>query len=366
MNTSTNYFNLYSCCITVFGFNQSVLINLTENTFFVIPNSLHEILILLKTHTISSVKKKHDNKFDSQIDAFLENLMSRNVGFLYSSREQFSTMNKDWDTPYLISNIIVEIADDKQQPLNLSSLINLKTDCLCANVLKYNENTLDLLIEIAKNTSFNSFQIIIHSLIDADSINLLINNFSKLTHIYVLNRNETSVSSRKGITIIYDSQKTYVSQNDFIANISLYTESIKHNTYFNRKLYIGVNGEIKNAPITQQIFGNINELNSASKLLKIIDSEEFQKYWTIHKGLIDICKQCEYRYMCVDNRVPVKRYDKEWFMETECNYNPYIAKWIDEPGYKTLSECGIESNKNGFNINRKKLNAINRELFGDA
>ena len=63
--------------------------------------------------------------------------------------------------------------------------------------------------------------------------------------------------------------------------------------------------------------------------------------------------------------MPKKRHENEYFNEIECNYNPYIAKWNKEDGYKTLAECGISSNKDGFIINRKKINAINKELWND-
>lgn len=121
---------------------------------------------------------------------------------------------------------------------------------------------------------------------------------------------------------------------------------------------------MKNAPGCQNSFGNINSLTSV-EIIEIVDSADFQKYWRIHKGLIDVCKHCEYRHMCVDNRVPVKRNEKQWYMTTECNYNPYIAKWKGEEGYRTLAECGVQSNEHGFRINRKKINQINKELWGD-
>jgi hypothetical protein len=59
--------------------------------------------------------------------------------------------------------------------------------------------------------------------------------------------------------------------------------------------------------------------------------------------------------MCVDNRIPKQTKVGSWYYETECNYNPYISKWKGEGGYKTLIECGIVSNENGFKINHKKL-----------
>jgi hypothetical protein len=69
--------------------------------------------------------------------------------------------------------------------------------------------------------------------------------------------------------------------------------------------------------------------------------------------------------MCVDNRVPIKRKKDEWYHKTECNYNPYIAKWQEEEGYKTLEECGVVSDENELQINHKQLEEINTQLWGD-
>ena len=80
------------------------------------------------------------------------------------------------------------------------------------------------------------------------------------------------------------------------------------------------------------------------KLNEIITSNEFQKFWNVHKDVCDVCKDCEFKYMCVDNRIPQKKNEKEWFHTTECNYNPYIAKWKEEKGYITIKELGSTSN----------------------
>ena len=69
--------------------------------------------------------------------------------------------------------------------------------------------------------------------------------------------------------------------------------------------------------------------------------------------------------MCVDNRLPHKRKENEWYHKTECNYNPYIAKWEEEEGYKTLKECGVVSNENEFSINHDKIAEINKDIWGD-
>jgi hypothetical protein len=154
-----------------------------------------------------------------------------------------------------------------------------------------------------------------------------------------------------------------LSINDFFVNIPLFTESKKHHTYYNRKLYIGVKGEIKNAPECEEEFGNIQNLKSLEDLKAMIKKPEFQKYWFIHKGICDVCKDCEFRHMCVDNRIPHKKKDGNWYHQEECNYNPYICKWKGEEGYQSLSKWGVVSDENEFSINNEKIAEINKHLW---
>jgi radical SAM protein with 4Fe4S-binding SPASM domain len=163
--------------------------------------------------------------------------------------------------------------------------------------------------------------------------------------------------STKSKKISYDK-----SESGFNINKTLYEEARNCHTYFNRKMYIGPNGEIKNAPETDQVFGRIQDLKSGSQFKEIISSPDFQKYWFVHKEIIDVCKDCEFRYMCVDNRVPVERNNLEWYHITECNYNPYIAKWSHEKGYHSLLECGVISNETDFSIDHTRIAAINAQL----
>jgi len=162
---------------------------------------------------------------------------------------------------------------------------------------------------------------------------------------------------------LYSTQKTEL---EIKPSLTLFSESLLHNVYFNRKLFIGPNGEIKNAPECEDSFGCIQDLNSAEQLKEIIHTPEFQKYWFVHKEILDVCKDCEFRHMCVDNRLPYKRSEKEWYHKIECNYNPYIAKWESEKGYKTLEECGVISNENGFTIDHDKIAKINAELWSEV
>ena len=146
-------------------------------------------------------------------------------------------------------------------------------------------------------------------------------------------------------------------------NLLLYSESQKHNSYFNRKLYIGRSGEIKNASESEDDFGNIKNINSVMELKTIIEKPDFQKHWFVHKESCDICKDCELRHMCVDNRVPYHRTDGMWYFINECNYNPYISKWKGEEGYQKLNEIGVVSDEKSFHRDDKKITKINKVLW---
>lgn len=359
--TLNNYFHLFSDCTPVKGYLRTVIIDFNEKTYFFIPNELNDVLSSLSKSDIKFVKKKFNNEFDAEIDGFCNNLILQNKGFYSQTKFNFPPLNKEWVIPYKISNIVLNLNIN----LGYNALPDFETDCLGIYINEYNEKTINELNSIIKKIKHNTLQFFITFKINNINLESIIKAFSKLSHLHLLFVNKNSTEIIGGVVVTYNHLENFINKDNLTINLKLYTESQKHNTYYNRKLFIGAKGEIKNSTEAPKIFGNINDLNQTDNILKIINSIEFQKYWFIHKDLIDVCKHCEFRHMCVDNRLPVQRNNKEWFMETECNYNPYIAKWQGEEGYKTLSECGITSNQDGFKINRKKLNAINKELLGN-
>ncbi len=132
---------------------------------------------------------------------------------------------------------------------------------------------------------------------------------------------------------------------------NLYNESLAYNTFYNRKAFIDQHGNVFNTARYINSFGNIKN----KPLSAIIASDNFKEFWTVKKDVINVCKDCEFRHMCVDARVPVKRKKDEWFFPIECNYNPYIGKWKGTTGFKTLGECGIICNQDEFSIDMNVL-----------
>ena len=96
-------------------------------------------------------------------------------------------------------------------------------------------------------------------------------------------------------------------------------------------------------------FGNI----SNTTLSEAIDKPGFKDAWIISKDQIDVCKDCEFRYMCTDCRAHIKDANNIYSQPAKCPYNPYIAKWEGEEDYITVEEWRKISIKRSKKINTK-------------
>ena len=287
---------------------------------------------------ITSLSNENNNKYYFNVSSFISNtivelddILEHIVLFLMDSLQQLQCR-------HVVCNINFQISLD-QFKLILSLIEN------------FNIHSCLFLLDFSDHFYSDDFANVIINTNRIDSIIFFNSPFDKNLEdkIYYFKVNKSRSSKKRN--------------SNFRSNRNLFSESQYHHTYFNRKLYIGPNGEIKNAPECEETFGSIKDLNSVEDLKEIISTPAFQKYWFVHKDLCDVCKHCEFRHMCVDNRMPFERADNQWYHKIECNYNPFIAKWEGDPGYRTLSECGVISNENEFSIDHDRIAEINKEIW---
>ena len=287
---------------------------------------------------ITSLSNENNNKYYFNVSSFISNtivelddILEHIVSFLMDSLQQLQCR-------HVVCNINFQISLD-QFKLILSLIEN------------FNIHSCLFLLDFSDHFYSDDFANVIINTNRIDSIIFFNSPFDKNLEdkIYYFKVNKSRSSKKRN--------------SNFRSNRNLFSESQYHHTYFNRKLYIGPNGEIKNAPECEETFGNIKDLNSVEDLKEIISTPAFQKYWFVHKDLCDVCKHCEFRHMCVDNRMPFERAENQWYHKIECNYNPFIAKWEGEIGYRTLSECRVFSNENEFSIDHDRIAEINKEIW---
>jgi hypothetical protein len=274
--------------------------------------------------------------------------------------------------PSIITNAIIKIDSNKSNLKHINQILNYLQHLLCKHIVidfecKTSIEDLKLVFDSVNSYNIHEAMLLLNysdELYSDDFADLILSS-NRFNSIIIFN----SPFNKNLENFIHYFQQPRQANNfnknktEFVCNLELYTESLFHHSYFNRKLYIDKNGDIKNAPECQESFGSILGYSSVEELKRQILNPLFKKYWHINKEICDICKDCEYRYMCVDNRIPFQRSNEAWYHKIECNYNPYICKWEGEEGYRTLKECGIVSNEEGFSIDQEKIKSINKELW---
>lgn len=369
-----NYFLLYSNCFVVVGWQSCMIYDIQLSRYKFISLGLYPIINQAKEKSIRSLLQLYEKKYHAIIIDEFKELVKEGLGFYTDNPSQFPNIDLTWDHPSIISNAIIDWSNVAFNPQKINDLIE-GIGCEAIQVIVPTQvKRVEMILEQFKESRIKSIQLLIDYVSNnhSEKIVSLAEKYLRVFFIYFYGSSEYKefTSSRGNLRITYidtdvkavESYNIKVDRWPLIINIPFFTESQKHHTYFNRKIYIAKNGDIKNAPESKEIIGNINS-NSTDELMEAIKVESNQRYWYVSKDLCDVCKHCEYRYMCMDNRVPYQRKDGGWYHKEECNYNPYISKWKGDKKYKSLSECGVTSDRYCFFIDYLKVEQINKEIW---
>ncbi len=108
-------------------------------------------------------------------------------------------------------------------------------------------------------------------------------------------------------------------------NMELFTEAHHYNTCLNRKISIDAEGNIRNCPSMPQSFGNIKD----TTLEEPLNHPDFKKYRNHKKDDIEVCRDCEFRYICTDCRAYLEDPHNEYSKPLKCGYDPYTGEWSE-------------------------------------
>lgn len=314
---------MFSNCIPVLGRDKSAIYDLQRKQMFNIPNDLYKFIQLFEKHTISEIFELcgEDNK--QVVEEYFQFLTAKELTFLIDEDELalFPKLSMNWASPAKISNAIIEISEITY-PF-FEKIVKYLTALGCEYLyikIRTSESYTTIKDIVEKLTTSSIFSVVFETKFHkneriADYERLVVKN-KRIETIFLLSEAQLKTASSK---IILTSPDKFVNKKEYFfkINISLFTESQKYNTYFNKKIFINKEGNLLNAPETEEVFGNITSV-TFDDLEKITESEQFQKYWRVNKDAINECKDCELRYMCVDNRVPQKSKEGSYFFTSKC------------------------------------------------
>ncbi len=352
------------------GFNRSLVVDCLRGEFYYIPNELVDF--------VDNYDGKELTENEQEIyEDFISYLLDNELAFI-SKRdrgEMFISFSESWDYPSIISNAIIELNENNNSTCFKS--IELLSELGCSNFLffsnfKLSPESIDYMLTTLKGRLIDTIDLYIQyseDLIKWSEKTIECNPNIRSIILFNSPQDDFILSSRpnrmgKLFTVKHhlDFNSCDKKVSGFNLTLDHYLEGDKHHTFFNRKIFINGDGDIKNAPNTNESFGKMGEINDLKALKKIVINPAFQKYWKIAKNSCDICDVCEYRRICIDNRVPLIRNDRFYF-ESECNYNPFISCWKGDIKYKSLKEMDVVSNSQEYAIDEAKIRKYNIEIW---
>ena len=328
--------------ISVKGYFQGLIVDLKGQDFSIVPNSLIDFIEESKSMTINNIREKYADDQEI-INEYAEFLLSKKYAILSGQTENyFPLINLKWSIPTHISNAILELNSWNAIQI-INELSNLKCYYIEIRILASTVIERDQFYHILNTIESSK---IINCVLMLDFSNFHqeienISNFNKVNSVCLFNAMEkdNEFVQIKKLNVYYTAQNLInnsecgkINKGYFSINKSLFTESQHFNTCLNKKISIDAEGEIKNCPSMTKSFGNIKD----TTLKEALEKQGFKDYWGIRKDDIDVCKDCEFRYMCTDCRAYIKDENNIYSQPAKCNYNPYIAKWKGEADYITV------------------------------
>jgi hypothetical protein len=226
------------------------------------------------------------------------------------------------DTPVAIKRAgILDIMEMKGVPLEKQSELAMTgTELLIDFLIVHCEDSVQYLILIE-----NLDQLLSTGSLSYRRIYLVIND-DEYEKIPKLDSNIYHVMSES----IFNNRRS-ISIENFVLESDTVLESFNYNTFYNRRLMVNQ----KNYQKIEALLALKKPLLELSK--KINKLQPSFDLWEITKSKIAICRDCEYRKICVDS-INIELNNDYYVRVVECPYNPYIAKWNTEEGHQTVPE----------------------------
>lgn len=339
----SSYFYIYPSFKLTKGCTKSILLDTQTAVLSEMPNELYEILISSnKKFKILDIIEKYGIENRAILTEYFQWLIEKDAIFLSvdkSDFENFKEINETWDSPFEITNGIIDINELSKNYTfeRITKFVNLRIPHIelrffCNLKIDY----LDKALAQTLGSEINSIIIYLpyHRDNSIDTINKLVNKHLRISSFYIYNSPiEKKQELHNGQSQVIYLKKDLgdikncgiVAQNYFVSNASFQRESKLYNSCLNRKISIDVNGEIKNCPSMQQSYGNIKD----TTLEEALNKQGFKDVWNIKKDDVKICQDCEYRYICQDCRAYIENPDDMYSKPLKCGYNPYTGIWED-------------------------------------
>lgn len=328
---------LFADCIPVKGAARSIICDLGRSTYDFIPNSLCDLLYQCEGKTIEEVEQSIQSEDLPVFNEYLNFLLEKEYIFLTDDPAAFPKLTLDWDHPAHITNAIIDF--DANSDHDTESIIRQLSALFCESLeirtyFPMPASDLSNLLTHLRKSSFSSVQLLLHFSPEYSEkyIQNLATEYPRILTIIIHSVPKEhytgNIKHAKSVFFIKNEINSEnhcgaISKANFTVNIPMFTESTQHNNCLNRKISVDKNGLIRNCPSHPQEYGH----HKVVPLKSVLDNESYKAQWKITKNEIEVCRDCEFRYICTDCRVYTEDQANVRAKPSKCTYDPYKAVW---------------------------------------
>lgn len=338
------YFILSSSCALTKGASRTLIQDFQRSNADFIPNDYDSLCKVLNRRKIADVANEIEDDSLADYYRFVDFMIEREYAFVSENPQTFPEISLElYEDENHIYDAIIEIDENdiKTEKLEIFLTDLKKLHCTDLQVRIYNHLNLDRLHLLLKGICNHIFYYVELHLDSSEYITYedccdIILNFPSITNIYLYNA--TSSTSKnynentegcyplKMGTVYYITADLNNNNCGCISDYSkiyrdagFYKMSQIHNSCLYKKVSLDMNGNVRNCP------SMLEKYDLSEGLAKITRSPAFRKYWNITKKDVEGCKDCEFRFNCLDCRAHTKG-NGMFNKPITCKYNPYIAK----------------------------------------
>ena len=331
-------FKLFANIIPVKGARRSALCDLQRGRIKLIPNAMFDMISDFNGQDIDSVVAAHPESHRNHIESYFQFLLEGEWGFITDEPDVFPDLDDAYLMPNKITNAVMDL--NKSSNYDVSDVIRQLDDlgCLHLQIRAYHDlspEDVEQLLETTVTSRLRSIELLVGGgeSPDTDAWSALCRNHPRIHKLVLHGASEhrviqTSETSHvMGVLITHPQrlesheQCGVVDRTEFTPCISTFTEARHHNSCLHRKISVDSQGRIRNCPSMPESFGHVED----TALSEALEQDTFKKFWDMTKDEIEVCKDCEFRYVCTDCRAYVEKGDTS--KPAKCGYDPYTATW---------------------------------------
>jgi SPASM domain peptide maturase of grasp-with-spasm system len=330
-------FRLYACCVAVRGARRSTICDLQRRAYDLIPNGLYDLLTGYADHTLDEIKALFAPEMHPRVEEYFDFLLRKEYGFWCDDPGAFPPLDITWDRPEQVTNAIIDV--DARSRHDFAGLLRQLDELGCAalQVRWFAPVALEEVDEVLKAANGRRLRSVELLLPHGEgwapgALHALCRRHPRLSGVVVHSapqaRTEVVDGPRTPVlhrTEVVDSHAHcgQVSPEWFAVSEAGFTEARAFNSCLNRKISVDAAGEIRNCPSLPRSFGNAAHTSLVSALMQA----EFRELWEVNKDQVEVCRDCEFRYVCTDCRAFIARPEDRFSKPSKCTYDPYAASW---------------------------------------